>query len=125
VAGDYRHRLFGVHRRSVFAPDCKASKAVIEAAEALNLSPWRRFRQYRFPQAFAEFCHPWAMISSRWWGFLACVRLRFDATQAAKNHSRWKLRYFKTYTYFDLSDDDDWPVARLCVAWKHHLRENN
>ena len=41
-------------------------KGQIEAAKALGLNGWQRFRHIVFPQASGWCCTPWAMISWRW-----------------------------------------------------------
>ena len=41
-------------------------KGQIEAAKALGLNGWQRFRLVVFPQAFRTILPPWATISWRW-----------------------------------------------------------
>jgi polar amino acid transport system permease protein len=74
-------------------------KGQIEAAQALGLSGWRRFRHIVFPQAFAMILPPLgndfvAMVKD---SSLVSVLGVADITQLAKVTSAGNFRYFETY----------------------------
>ena len=60
VAGDHRadHRLFGLHRRGLPRRPAVGRPGQIEAAEALGLNRWQRFRYIVFPQAIRTILPP-------------------------------------------------------------------
>ncbi len=74
-------------------------KGQIEAANALGLSPWLRFRLIVFPQAFRVILPPLgndfiAMVKD---SSLVSVLGVFDVTQAGKVTAAGNFRYFETY----------------------------
>ncbi len=74
-------------------------KGQIEAANALGLSPWQRFRLIVFPQAFRVILPPLgndfiAMVKD---SSLVSVLGVFDVTQAGKVTAAGNFRYFETY----------------------------
>ncbi|EAR50935.1 putative amino-acid transport system permease abc transporter protein [Oceanicola granulosus HTCC2516] len=71
----------------------------VEAAEALGLSPWRRFRHVVFPQAFRRILPPLgndfvAMVKD---SSLVSVLGVADVTQMGKVTAAGNFRYFETY----------------------------
>ena len=71
----------------------------IEAAEALGLRPWHRFRHIVFPQAFRRILPPLgndfiAMVKD---SSLVSVLGVLDVTQAGKITAAGNFRYFETY----------------------------
>jgi len=71
----------------------------IEAAKALGLKPWQRFRHVVFPQAFRVILPPWgndfvAMVKD---SSLVSVLGVADVTQMAKVAAAGNFRYFETY----------------------------
>ncbi|SLN51810.1 amino acid ABC transporter permease [Pseudooctadecabacter jejudonensis] len=71
----------------------------IEAAEALGLSAWHRFRHITFPQAFRRILPPLgndfvAMVKD---SSLVSVLGVLDVTQAGKVTAAGNFRYFETY----------------------------
>jgi ABC-type amino acid transport system permease subunit len=71
----------------------------IEAANALGLKPWQRFRLVVFPQAFRTILPPWgndfvAMVKD---SSLVSVLGVADVTQLAKVTAAGNFRYFETY----------------------------
>ncbi|MEO8531878.1 MAG: amino acid ABC transporter permease [Deltaproteobacteria bacterium] len=71
----------------------------IEAAKALGLKPWQRFRHVVFPQAFRVVLPPWgndfvAMVKD---SSLVSVLGVADVTQMAKVAAAGNFRYFETY----------------------------
>lgn len=74
-------------------------KGQIEAAEALGLGPWQRFRHIVFPQAFRRILPPLgndfvAMVKD---SSLVSVLGVLDVTQAGKVTAAGNFRYFETY----------------------------
>ena len=74
-------------------------KGQIEAAEALGLRPWHRFRHITFPQAFRRILPPLgndfiAMVKD---SSLVSVLGVLDVTQAGKVTAAGNFRYFETY----------------------------
>lgn len=74
-------------------------KGQIEAAEALGLRPWHRFRHIVFPQAFRRILPPLgndfiAMVKD---SSLVSVLGVLDVTQAGKITAAGNFRYFETY----------------------------
>nr|WP_268821563.1 amino acid ABC transporter permease [Octadecabacter dasysiphoniae] len=74
-------------------------KGQIEAAEALGLRPWQRFRHITFPQAFRRILPPLgndfiAMVKD---SSLVSVLGVLDVTQAGKITAAGNFRYFETY----------------------------
>lgn len=74
-------------------------KGQIEAAEALGLRPWHRFRFITFPQAFRRILPPLgndfiAMVKD---SSLVSVLGVLDVTQAGKVTAAGNFRYFETY----------------------------
>lgn len=74
-------------------------KGQIEAAEALGLRPWHRFRHIVFPQAFRRILPPLgndfiAMVKD---SSLVSVLGVLDVTQAGKVTAAGNFRYFETY----------------------------
>ena len=74
-------------------------KGQIEAAEALGLGPWHRFRHIVFPQAFRRILPPLgndfiAMVKD---SSLVSVLGVLDVTQAGKITAAGNFRYFETY----------------------------
>ena len=74
-------------------------KGQIEAAEALGLSPWQRFRLIVFPQAFRTILPPLgndfvAMVKD---SSLVSVLGVADITQLGKVAASGNFRYFETY----------------------------
>ena len=74
-------------------------KGQIEAAEALGLSKWHRFRHIVFPQAFRRILPPLgndfiAMVKD---SSLVSVLGVLDVTQAGKITAAGNFRYFETY----------------------------
>jgi ABC-type amino acid transport system permease subunit len=101
-------------------------KGQIEAAEALGLSPWRRFRHIVFPQAFRRILPPLgndfiAMVKD---SSLVSVLGVLDVTQAGKITAAGNFRYFETYNvvaliYLTMTIGLSLGLRRL----EHHLRE--
>nr|WP_296420073.1 amino acid ABC transporter permease [Pseudooctadecabacter sp.] len=74
-------------------------KGQVEAAEALGLGPWQRFRHIVFPQAFRRILPPLgndfvAMVKD---SSLVSVLGVLDVTQAGKVTAAGNFRYFETY----------------------------
>ena len=75
-------------------------KGQVEAAEALGLGPWQRFRHIVFPQAFRRILPPLgndfvAMVKD---SSLVSVLGVLDVTQAGKVTAAGNFRYFETYS---------------------------
>lgn len=97
----------------------------IEAAEALGLSRWHRFRHVVFPQAFRRILPPLgndfiAMVKD---SSLVSVLGVLDVTQAGKITAAGNFRYFETYNvvaliYLTLTIGLSLLLRRL----EHHLR---
>lgn len=101
-------------------------KGQIEAAEALGLSKWRRFRHIVFPQAFRRILPPLgndfiAMVKD---SSLVSVLGVLDVTQAGKITAAGNFRYFETYNvvaliYLTMTIGLSLALRRL----ERHLRE--
>lgn len=98
----------------------------IEAAKALGLKPWQRFRHVVFPQAFRIILPPWgndfvAMVKD---SSLVSVLGVTDVTQLAKVTAAGNFRYLETYNvvaliYLLLTVTLSLALRRL----EHYLRE--
>ena len=101
-------------------------KGQIEAAEALGLSGWQRFRHITFPQAFRRIMPPLgndfiAMVKD---SSLVSVLGVLDITQAGKITAAGNFRYFETYNivaliYLTMTISLSIVLRRL----ERHLRE--
>ena len=100
-------------------------KGQIEAAQALGLSGWQRFRHVTFPQAFRLILPPYgndfvAMVKD---SSLVSVLGVGDITQLGKVTAAANFRYFETYNvvaliYLTMTIS----LSLLMRRWERHLR---